>query len=486
MASQQQLFPTATSRAYDRYSRDLSQAARGRGSWVHDPSFALGTDDMVYEKVRRDAVAAQLMTFRKHLVSGRGVILTPGGEDDASKQAAAIVEQILDQVGMFGEGRFNLAEAIFRGSAFAFIEGADEELQLEGQPPMSWWVPRKLKDVDRRRVRLRPVPDPEDPREVCLRWFLWSVSREQWEELEHPEWFVKHFYQKTEDTLNYGRGLLDAMHYYQQSKVRVLQEGLSAAERFGQGFIKAAVDSLRSGSSDETNDQIAKEYLSQIERHRARHAFVHAKEDEVSVLGGFGEGWQLIKELLSYLDNSLRTLVLGSNLPTAATGGGSFALAEIQENSTEALVQFDRDLMGETLTRDLVGLVWSLNVRNLRALGLGGARMPTLKVRQEKREDPQINAAVIQAALAAGVPLLREEVYDKLGFTLPQEGDELIEPPSQSAEPLPGGILGGLTNPPAPRELRSEHQIDLTPTITWNGNGNGNGHSGRWTTTPGA
>jgi hypothetical protein len=430
-----QLFPTATSVAYDRYGRDLSTAVRGRGSWVHDPSFSLGTDDMVYEKVRRDAVTMQAMTFRKHLITGRRVVIEPASETENDKRVASIVEEIIDQVGMFSDARFNLSEAVFRGSSYAFIEGEwVEGIRLAGEQPMTWWIPRRLVDVDRRRFRLRPVANPEDPSEITVTWFLWSVSRQQWEPLENPEWFVKHAYQRTEDTLTYGRGLLDSLHYYQASKMRVLQEGLSACERFGQGFIKVAMDSMERPGQTQAgtdNDSVAKEYLRRIDQQRARHAFVHDKADDVSVLGGFGEGWQLIKEMLAHLDNAIRTLVLGSNLPTSATSGGSFALAEIQENSTEALVQFDRELLSETLTRDLVGLVWSLNADNLRRMGMGGVRMPTLRILQEKREDPQTNAQVIAQALAAGITLRRDEVYDKLGFTQPMPGDEIIEAAQQ-------------------------------------------------------
>lgn len=452
MSTGRRLFPTSTSVAYDRYGRDLSQAMRGYGDWIHDPSFSLGTDDMVYEKVRRDAVTVQAMTFRKHLITGRRVVVEPASDDKGSKIAASVMEELLDQVGMFADARFNLSEAVFRGSAYAFVEGEYlEGFAPAGQGKGTWWVPRRLIDVDRRRFRLRPVRDEANPQEVRIAWFLWSVARQRWEELQNPEWFVKHYYQRTEDTLNYGRGLLDSLHYYQASKMRVLQEGLAACERFGQGFIKVAMDTMtRPGNTADGTDNasVAREYLKRIDQQRARHAFVHGKEDEVEVLGGFGEGWQLIKELLAHLDNAIRTLVLGANLPTGATSGGSYALAEIQENSTEALIQFDRDLLSETLTRDLVGLVWSLNADAFRRLGMGGVRMPRLRIVNEKREDPQVAASVIAQALQAGIPLRRDEVYEKLGFTMPQQDDEVVR-----ATPALGGAFAA-DEAVLPRELR--------------------------------
>ena len=421
----QPLFPTRSDEAYDRYSRDLSNALETR-VFVSDPSFALNSDQRVYEKVRRDAVTAHAIQQRRHLVAGRGYTITPASKREVDVRAAGIVETLIDQIHGFSQARFELADAVFRGSTYAFMDGGFQTLSVEDEgTPMDWWVPNRLIDVDRRRFRLARVQQPGEI-ETHLQWHMWSVERQQWEPLTNPQWFVKNVYDDTEDTLSYGRGLIDALHYYQASKMRVLQEGLSAAERFGQGWIDVGVDSLRPGSAVETNQAVADAYLEQIEKQRARFAFVHAKEDEVKLMTGAGEGWQLIKELLGYLDTSIRVLVLGSNLPSSATEGGSYALAQVQENTTEALIQFDRQILSESLTRDLVGLVWALNATNLRVLGLSGAKPPALAIRQEKREDPTENVAVISQAVAAGIPLRKDEVYERLGFTPPEADDDVL------------------------------------------------------------
>lgn len=437
------LFPTKTQTAYDRYVRDLSSATKHR-TWIHDPSFALGTDEMVYEKVRRDAISAQAMIYRRHLVAGREVLVEPAAANDKAHQVAAkIVEELLKQIMGFGDARFCLSQAIFRGSAYTIMEGRRETQSLAGLPAVQWWIPKRLLDVDRRRFRL--AYNPELRR---AEWLFWSVERDAWEPLQYPEWFVRHVYQRTEDSLGYGRGLLDALHYYQASKMRVVQEGLSAAERFGQGFILVGVDGLNVGSPGRSNDAVARQYLDRINKHRARNAFVHDKLDEVKLLEGFGQGWQLIRELLNYLDNAIRVLVLGANLPTSATSGGSFALAEVQQSSTEALIAFDRELLAETLTRDLVGFVWAINRPAFRALGLGGVRPPVLSVRQEKKADPESVSRLVESALRSGLKLKTDEVYRKLGFTAPGPEDEVL-----SGAPAPPGQGAPVVEPPlgAPR-----------------------------------
>lgn len=424
------LFNTRTATAYDRYSRDLTSAVKHR-QWIQDPSFALGTDDMVYEKVRRDAIAAQAMIYRRHLVAGREVLLEPASNDRASQLATAAIAELVGHLLLFGEGRFELASAVFRGSAYQAMEGSYQRIAVGGLPAAQWWVPQRLTDVDRRRFRLS-----WDAKAGGARWNLWSVQRERWEELRHPEHFVRHVYQRTEDTLGYGRGLLDSLHYYQAAKMRVVQEGLAACERFGQGFMLAAVEGLRQGSEGRGNDAHAQRYLDQLNKHRARNAFVHPKGDEVKLMTGFGEGWQLIRELLNYLDNAIRILILGANLPTSATGGGSYALAEVQQNSTEALIAFDREILSEVLTRDLVGLVWALNRPTLRALGLGQVRAPKLRVRQETKVDPEAFSRLLEAALRAGLRVKTSEVYKRLGLTQPSLEDEVLA--GAPAAPAPG------------------------------------------------
>lgn len=422
------------------------RAAERYYPWVYDPSFALGTDEDVYEKVRRDAVTAQAMLFRRHMVAGRDVSVEAASDNEDARLAASIVQDILEQVELFGESRFHLSDGIFRGSSAAWVQGEWRELELGGLPRARWWVPTRLLDLDRRNFRKVWVPEGTDTVEVetprgaetktAMRgfheWTVWSNEVGDWLSVKHPEWFVRFTYQDSQDTLGYGRGLLDSIHYYQSAKTRVLQEGVMACERFGQGFLSLGVDRSGPGGAGKTTADLQNEWLDVLEKHRARHILVHGVEDKLQFHNGFGEGWQLIERLLSYFDNAIRVLILGSNLPTSATSGGSFALAQVQENSTEALIQFDRMLLGEVLTRDLVGLIWSCNTAILKDLGLARGRKPRIRIQQEKRDDPLVAASTITQALQAGIPLKREEVYRKLGFTAPNPDDDVVVSPMQA------------------------------------------------------
>ena len=49
-------------------------------------------------------------------------------------------------------------------------------------------------------------------------------------------------------------------------------------------------------------------------------------------------------------------------------GGGFDQVAEVEDDASEALIQFDRNLLDDTLTRDLVQLVWDMNRDNFAQL----------------------------------------------------------------------------------------------------------------------
>ncbi len=444
-------FSTGSATAYSDYVNALTDALRNR-DWVYDPSFALDSDGEVYQKVLRDPVAAHSIRFRKHLVAGPEWRIEPASDSDQDKAAAEIVGELVSKIRGFTDARICLSEAIFRGSAYAFMAGQRRFASVASGQPMSWWVPERLIDVDRRRFRLI-----RDPVLGQLVWQLWSVDRRAWEPLANPQWFVRSVFENTEDSLGYGRGMLDTLYFTQASKARLLQDGLMAAERFGQGFATIAIENLRgpdgkpAAGPDRSGTTVAQEWVREFAKHRSRHVMAHDKRDEVQVHTGLGEGWALVERLLVYLDNVQVTAVLGSTLPTIEGDGGSRAMATVQENSTEALVQADRSRLGDDLTRDLIGLIWSLNALQIEAQVGPGAAMPSLRIDQRKLEDPQVNAGVVSTLTQAGVPLVAAEVYEKTGFTQPLPGDELIGS-------LAPEDLSGLLEDAAPREPATEPQ----------------------------
>ena len=429
------LFPTGSANAYQRYATDLSNAIKHR-DWIYDPDYALASDSSVYEKIMRDPVTAHAIRFRKHMVAGAEWRIEPASDEDQDKRAAEIVEEAIKRIGNFTDARIRLSSSIFLGSSYAAIQGRRYAQRLAGSETRSWWVPVALIDKDRR--RFRRVYDRALKRR---RWEMWSADREHWEPLVNPEWFVHSVYDDTESSLRYGRGLLNTIYQFQAAKARTLQDAAALSERVGQGFLMAAIDNMRGpdgrpvAGADGSGTNVAQTWARELDKHRARNVLVHDARDKVSLLTGFGEGHTLLSSLIDYYDNTITTAILGANLPTTASSGGSYALARIQENSTEALVQADRNRLSDEITRDLVSCIWRYNQLQFEAEGLGAARKPSFRIVNQKREDPAQSAQIVATLLGAGVELRSDEVYRKCGFTQPLPEDATISAPAAPIDP---------------------------------------------------
>ena len=439
------LFEIGSATAYTRYVQGLSDALRLR-DWIYDPSWALANDWDCYQKIMRDPVAAHAIQFRKHLAAGVEWRIEPASDKIEDKHAAELVEEILQQMEGFTDARIRLAGSIFTGSSYAYLVGDRSLKDLAGLGMRAWWCPYALVDVDRRRFRR-----VYDAATKAHRWELWSLDREQYEPLTNPEHFLQCVYNETEDSLGYGRGLLDQVYQFQAQKSRTIQDCMAASERFGQGFLMASVENMRGpdgrpvAGADRSGTTVAQAWATELNKHRARNVLVHDARDKVELLTGFGEGYTLLKDLISYFDNAMVTAVLGSTLPTIEGDGGSRAMAEVQANSTEMLVQADRLRLSDDITRDLIGSVWRYNQIALGEAGLEKAVMPRFRIVNQQKEDPKEAAAVIASLLAAGVVLRKDEVYRKTGFTQPLPEDEVIEAPAGLAPPEGGDLdLEGL------------------------------------------
>jgi hypothetical protein len=426
------------------YTNTLS-AAYQKWFYITDPDIATQNDPLAWEKVRRDASIAHAIQRRRHAAAGLDWQILPASDEPEDERCAEIMTELVTGIRRFQQARYNLAEAIFRGSSWGYIEGTRRAVRLQSDTKVRrWWTPVEIKHVDRYRFRIVRDLETSDS-EIRTHWDIFNVGEDEWRRLENPEWFIRADFENTESSLGYGRGLLNAIYYWWRAKEVVMTLGLSGIERWCNGLLQVAVDGLRVGSSDRTNDDIVDEWITQLKKNRTEHILVSDKNDEIKVHSGPSQGWQQIMDMLHYIDGSVTQLILSSLLPTGGgDGSGSFARAEVEADTSESIFQADRRALSEDIQASLIRQVWRLNQIQIRTLlaeeGLPpAAREPVFRIHQNRNRDPQIEGAVIAQALNNGIPLLRTEVYERLGFSMPaQDGSEdVIEAPSQ-APGLPG------------------------------------------------
>jgi hypothetical protein len=414
---------------------DYSSAWAGRKE-IFDPSLWLQREPDIEEKMLRDADIAHAVGYRKSLIAGRQWNLMP--RDDKSemrKVAVSVGTELLEAIEGFTGSRKSLARAFFSGQRFSLIHGEMRTLTLGDGRPRRWWVPTRLEDRDKRMYRIMADNDGETLR---ANWEEWNVASREWETLTKADaaYLIKHTYEDDQSSLGYGRALREALGWWWYAKAEVFQESLKAVEKYAGGTIVARIDGLRDAETGLPNAEVMNEWADTLEDHRARHTLVYDKADEVEIIEPGGQGWQMLTDMRDDLKNTIFTLVLGANLTTAANDGGSFALAEVQENSTEALIQFDREVLEETLTKDLLGCIWFKNHANMVELGISNEK-PRFAITQEKRQDPMQRAQVAQTLNSIGVDIAADDLYEQTGFKKPEPGEDIIE--GGSAQPaIPG------------------------------------------------
>jgi len=418
------------------YTRALSSAWRN-GVPLHDPSLWLFRDPEVEEKMLRDADIRHAVGYRRHLIAGKDWSLVPRDETNPIGCLAVHVgTTLLKEIEGFTQARMNLARAFFSGARFARIHGEPRILTLGDGKPRTWWVPTRLEDIDKRMYQIVPHNDSGD---LSAHWERWDVGEAAYEVETRRDALhtIKHVYQDDEASLGHGSALREALGWWWYAKEHVFQESLAAVEKFAQGVLTAKVDGARDAETGLPNNELIAEWTAVLEDLRARHVLVYDKADEIEILPGGGDGWQLLETIRAELRNTIYTLVMGANITTAANDGGSYALAEVQENSTEALIQFDRETLQETLSKSLIGCLWFRNHANLVELGIEKEK-PLFNVTQEKRQDPQERATVASTLSAMGVDLSLAEVLEQTGFSAPEPGEDVI-PGGSAAPAIPGG-----------------------------------------------
>lgn len=408
------------------------------GIQLYDPSMWLSRDPEVEERMLRDADIAHAVGHRQRLVAGKQWSMQSESDAPIAQLANHVGTQLLKSIKHFTTARQQLARAFLSGQRFARIVGEPRTLTLGDGRPRTWWVPTQLVDMDKRMFRTVPIVAKGV---VSKRYEQWSIGRRQWEPMsvDDARCTIRHTYQDDQTSLGYGRGLREALGWWWFAKTEVFQESLQAVERFAQGILSAKIDGARDATTGLPNQEIIRQWTAVLQDLRSRHVLVYDANDQVEHIQMGGEGWQLLSEIRAELKSTITELILGANLPTGADSGGSYALANVQQDSTEAIVQFDREAMEETLNDDLVRCVWERNWPNLVELRIEKFP-PRFTLVQDKVMDPEKRANVAATLSGIGLPLSKRDLYDQTGFKQPEPGEDVLTPP---APPDPFGGFGG-------------------------------------------
>jgi len=374
---------------------------------------------------------------RKLLAAGSSITVEAASSDKRDVLLASIVEHALKKIRGFSNARFNLAEAILRGAAWARPRFVRKATSLAATPTLGWWLIDGLDDVSVIRTR-------QEAREDGYVWQFYAVDREDRGWRDMPADWVMHRHEPREEALGYGSALADELYDYWWSKAVVLVQGLQYVQLWCGGVMELGIDSLRGQGDTPTPEDRATAFLDAAVRSKEAGVLLHDARDTASMMQPPAGGSQIALDLLEYFDQALVSRILGSVLPTGGGQGvGSLARAQVEQDTTVQVTGHDRAGLAETLTSQLIEPWIRWNALPLRALGLEGREIGALHLTDEEQQDHEKNARILEVARALGLPIKREECYARLGLTQPAEGDDVIVPPAPQAQPAFTGSGAG-------------------------------------------
>lgn len=415
----------------------IAQASAWRAYQLPNPSTALAQDADIREVVLRDATVRQADDIHRRATAGRTWAVVPQSEEWDEQWLAQIIERDLRNIKGFTEARYELAGAVLVGDAYAYIE-YDEVYRWGSR----WCIPRRLVDLDWRTIRYVPRDG------IAVRQWSYEVAEDGrlvpssvFTDVPEDWPLISIVYNDSASRLKRGRGLIDALAPSVWRKVNLFQSLLDAVEAHGSGYLIAAIDSLRSGSSDAKSEEVVA-WLEVLQRMRASHIVAHDKDDEVRIESPQGGGIDAILSAIRYEDDQIRSLLLGSSLPFGggSDGGGSLARSQEEKDTHESRIEYDRAKIDDDLSEQLIGWYLRVNRRALREYGLPAEVVPP---RFESGVGPRETfAEIVEAAKGMtelGAPISLADLYERSPFSQPVDGEPTTEAKQPQAQPSPWG-----------------------------------------------
>lgn len=446
------------------YIADLRAAYRGQR--LYDPSYALAQDPDIWEKMLRDPHIRHQVDHRSRMVAGKSWRVVAGEEeDDAAQKLADVVRSAFEQIQKFTASRQGIAmDGIFLGSGYRYIESRRVRETLAKTPVMRWRLPTYLMHIGRSRFRFDPewtdagTNGEQNVRLVAKLWPLDYRNGGEAVELskEDSQTIIRVAYSDDEARLGYGRGLMDSIYFAFYAKMKLVQEGLDSAEVWARGLPIAKIDATAHGGKDATNQDMATTFLRVMRKMAREYGVAIDNRDDIDIKWPAGSGWKIIKELIDYWDDKISSLCLSSKLPTGGggDGAGSYARAETEEGSMEALVAGDRDVLDDSFSRHLIGWFCRQNHENIVTLGLDQAKKPKFVTGEEAGKDPEEALNRLRTAREMGMDVDTTEAYGLLDLTPPEDAPPVIK----GEVGMPGFDLGsrfgnGAQGPPIAPDL---------------------------------
>lgn len=335
-------------------------------------------DDNAFTIMQSDDRIQHAMNLRSLYVAGEYTKVT----SETFPECARIANRAIAYIKNFTQARKSLA---YNGSLFgaAVMKKYWAKVTWPEYPNLVWTVPVKIKDVDRRRLRI----ERDNESRWKTRWTVWDYESDQYLVLKdrnkNPNYQAGYRIQDfcwylfdQEEEFPFGRGLGEVLYplAFRKKFANLYWDDL--CEAFSKPHFAVELDDSAGGHLNDISGLPSAgsrtlAYLNGLEKMRARHNYVMPKGDKLKMMEAGTTGTNVIRERMNYLDDAITLVCLANELTTQSGGSSSsFALGQVHKGGENTTVLYNRLQCDEVWKEDLVGDFFYLNRDNFSYLGL--------------------------------------------------------------------------------------------------------------------
>lgn len=387
---------------------------------------AYGKGIKLYDEVARDAHAAAVLQQRIGAVVGKEWEIVPAespariGRTPTKSQeqkVAEFVSSVLENCN-FDAARAELLKGILYGYYAAEVMWKKDGNNITVDTIIGKH-PRRFIFTRERELRLLTLENMIEGEELPPRKFI--VFR--YGETDNP----------------YGSGLGQSLWWPVWFKKNVVKFWLIFLEKFGMPTVKA---SYEGGLSDQQMDALQ----TAIDAIQTETGILVPSTTNVEFLEATRAGAVSYQDCCDYMDRQVSKRVIGQTLTTEiGKTGGAKAAAQTHDSIRQDILEGDADLFDSCLNETLIKWIVDYNFP-------GVTEYPKIKTFAAPKPDLTAQITIDKTLVCdVGLPVSKAYFYEKYGIEEPQDGDDLIEPPSKAPAMPPGG---------APQEPQEEKGKD--------------------------